>query len=70
MNEALADEIVDAYNNTGGVVKKKKKFTVWLKPTVLSRTCAGNFLLAPAVFGRAIPRSFPVVSLLCPLITV
>ena len=24
-----ADEIVDAYNNTGGVVKKKKKFTAW-----------------------------------------
>ena len=25
MNEALADEIVDAYNNTGGVVKKKEE---------------------------------------------
>ena len=24
MNEALADEIVDAYNNTGGVVKKRR----------------------------------------------
>jgi small subunit ribosomal protein S7 len=25
MNEALADEIVDAYNNTGSVVKKKEE---------------------------------------------
>ena len=25
MNEALADEIVDAYNNTGAVVKKKEE---------------------------------------------
>jgi small subunit ribosomal protein S7 len=25
MDEALADEIVDAYNNTGGVVKKKEE---------------------------------------------
>ena len=25
MNEALADEIIDAFNNTGGVVKKKEE---------------------------------------------
>ena len=25
MNEALADEIVDAYNNTGAIVKKKEE---------------------------------------------
>jgi small subunit ribosomal protein S7 len=25
MEEALADEIIDAYNNTGGVVKKKEE---------------------------------------------
>ena len=25
MDEALADEIIDAYNNTGGVVKKKEE---------------------------------------------
>jgi small subunit ribosomal protein S7 len=25
MNEALADEIIDAYNNTGGIVKKKEE---------------------------------------------
>ena len=56
MAEALADEIVDAYNNTGAVVKKKKKCTGWLGPTVPSHICAGKrrgpaaFLPPPVLF--------------------
>ena len=42
MAEALADEIVDAYNNTGAVVKKKEENTAWLRQTAPLLTCAGK----------------------------
>ena len=45
MDEALADEIVDAYNNTGAVVKKKEETTAWRRRIAHSRTCAGSFCL-------------------------
>ena len=43
MSKNLGDEIIDAYNNTGSVVKKKGRHaTAWPRPTALSRTFAGN----------------------------
>lgn len=35
--EAMAAEIVDAFNQTGNAVKNAKTFTRWLKPTELLR---------------------------------
>ena len=42
MAEALASELVDAYNNTGTVVKKREDVQRWRSPTGLSRTFVGD----------------------------
>ena len=43
MADALANELIDAYNNTGSVVKKREETHKWHKQTELSLTYAGNF---------------------------
>lgn len=49
MEERLANEILDAANNTGAAVKNAKICTKWQKRTKHLRTIAGNlnFVLAP-----------------------
>ena len=42
MMERLAGEILDAINNTGGAVKKKKIHTKWQKPTRHLHITDGN----------------------------
>lgn len=40
--ERLAGEIMDAAQGRGGAIKKKTTWSVWRKPTALTRTTAGN----------------------------
>ena len=42
MAERVAGELLDAMNNTGAAVKRRKKCTVWPRPTRLSLTTAGK----------------------------
>jgi len=42
MRERIAGELLDAYNNTGSSIKKKKKPTKWPKPTGPLRIIGGK----------------------------
>ena len=42
MEDRLANEILDAANNTGGAVKKREDTHKWLKRTKHSLTTAGK----------------------------
>ena len=44
MAEALANELIDAYNNTGSVVKKREETHKMAQAIVLLLICAGNIL--------------------------
>jgi small subunit ribosomal protein S7 len=46
MIDKLADEVIDAANSRGGASRRRKTFTVWPKPTRLSPTIAGNYVVA------------------------
>jgi len=45
MADSLATELIDAYNNTGSVVKKREETHRWLKQIVHLLTFVGNFLI-------------------------
>ncbi len=45
MEERLANEIMDAANNTGAAVKNAKIHTKWQKQTKRLHTIVGNFSL-------------------------
>lgn len=42
MNERLSGELMDAANNTGAAIKKKKILIKWLKQTKLLHIIVGN----------------------------
>jgi len=44
MSDSLASELIDAYNNTGSVLKNAKKLIKWHKPIERLLTCVGNYI--------------------------